>query len=271
MLGECYVSKPLWRRAARLLGLYKLYERLLESEVKKGLVPAHVAIIMDGNRRWARERGLPPILGHRYGAMVVEDVLKWCYDLGVRTVTLYVLSTENLARRSREELENIFNLLSEKLDSLLDSEDVARWKARVRFIGDRSLLPPSIVAKIEKLEEKTKPYSERFLNIALAYGGRREIVDAVRRVASDVKEGRLEVSDITEEVFERYLYTGDQPYPEPDLVIRTSGEMRISNFLLWQIAYSELIFLDVYWPDFRKIDLLRAVRLYQQRQRRRGA
>ncbi|MEM0377366.1 MAG: undecaprenyl diphosphate synthase family protein, partial [Thermofilum sp.] len=117
------MSKPLWRRAARLLGLYKLYERLLESEVKKGLVPAHVAIIMDGNRRWARERGLPPILGHRYGAMVVEDVLKWCYDLGVRTVTLYVLSTENLARRSREELENIFNLLSEKLDSLLDSED----------------------------------------------------------------------------------------------------------------------------------------------------
>lgn len=271
MLGERYLTMPLWRSAARWLGLYRLYERLLESEVKKGPIPTHIAIIMDGNRRWARKHGLPPVLGHRQGAMVVEDVLRWCYDLGVKTVTLYVLSTENLAKRSKEELENIFRLLSEKLDRFLSSEDITKWRTRVRFIGDKSLLPSYIVSKIEQLEEKTKQCSERFLNIALAYGGRREIVDAVRRVAADVKEGKLEVSSITEEVFERYLYTGDQPYPEPDLVIRTSGEMRISNFLLWQIAYSELIFLDVYWPDFRKIELLRAIRLYQQRQRRHGA
>lgn len=265
------MARPLWRRAAWLLGLYKLYERLLESEVRKGPIPAHIAIIMDGNRRWARKRGLPPVLGHRHGARVVENVLRWCYDLGIKVVTLYVLSTENLLRRSEDELENIFKLISEKLDEFLISEDIAKRKTRVKFIGDRSLLPPDIVAKIEELEERTKAYSERFLNLALAYGGRREIVDAVKRIASDVQEGKLKVSDIEEETFERYLYTGDQPHSEPDLVIRTSGEMRISNFLLWQIAYSELIFLDVYWPDFRKIDLLRAIRLYQQRQRRYGA
>lgn len=271
MLGEFILRKPLWRRTAHLMGLYRLYEHLLESEVKKGPIPAHIAIIMDGNRRWARERGLPPLYGHKYGAEVVESVLKWCYDLGVKTVTLYVLSTENLVKRSKEELENIYAILSEKLDKLLKSEDIGKWRARISFLGDRSLLPQFIVAKIEELESRTRGYNERFLNLALAYGGRREIVDAVRRVAADVKNGKLDVSDINEEVFERYLYTGDQPYPEPDLVIRTSGEMRISNFLLWQIAYSELIFIDVYWPDFRKIDLLRAIRLYQQRQRRLGA
>jgi len=260
-----------WRRAARLLGVYRLYEHLLASEVKKGPIPAHIAIIMDGNRRWARERGLPPHFGHRYGAEVVEDVLRWCYELGVKTVTLYVLSTENIARRSREELDNIYRILSEKLDELLNSEELRRWKARIKFIGDRSLLPPEIVMKIEELERRTSHYSERFLNVALAYGGRREIVEAVKGVARDVLEGRLSIEEIDEEVFEKYLYTGDQPYPEPDLVIRTSGEMRVSNFLLWQIAYSELIFLDVYWPDFRRIDLLRAVRLYQQRQRRYGS
>ena len=260
-----------WRRAAKLLGVYRLYEHLLESEVRRGPIPAHIAIIMDGNRRWARERGLPPYLGHRYGAEIVEDVLRWCYELGVKTLTLYVLSTENIARRSREELENIFGILSEKLDALLKSEELRKWRARIRFIGDRSLLPSEVVAKIEELERRTSQYSERFLNVALAYGGRREIVEAVRRVARDVREGRLSIEEIDEKTFEKYLYTGDQPYPEPDLVIRTSGEMRISNFLLWQIAYSELIFLDVYWPDFRRIDLLRAIRLYQQRQRRYGS
>lgn len=262
--------RSLWRTAAKLLGVYKLYEYLLEREVQRAPVPAHIAFILDGNRRWARERGLPPTAGHRWGARRVEEVLKWCYDLGVRTVTLYVLSTENLARRSKEELENIFEILSEKLDEVMSSEELSKRKVRVKVIGDRSLLPPHIVSKIEQLEEKTRGHRERFLNLALAYGGRREIVDAVRRIVQDALSGRLDPESLDEKIFGKYLYTGDQPYPEPDVVIRTSGEMRISNFLLWQIAYSELVFLDVYWPDFRRIDLLRAIRLYQRRKRRFG-
>lgn len=262
--------RSLWRTAARLLGVYRLYEYLLEREVRRAPVPVHMAFILDGNRRWARERGLPPTAGHRWGARKVEEVLRWCYDLGVKTVTLYVLSTENLARRSREELENIFDILSEKLDELISSEELDRRGVRVRVVGDRSLLPPHIASKIERLEERTRKHSERYLNLALAYGGRREIVDAVRRIVRDALSGKLDPESLDEKVFEKYLYTGDQPYPEPDVVVRTSGEMRISNFLLWQIAYSELVFLDVYWPDFRRIDLLRAIRLYQRRQRRFG-
>ncbi len=260
----------MWRAVARALGVYKVYERLLESEVKSGPIPNHVAFILDGNRRWATSRGLPPWLGHRYGAERAEEVLKWCYDLGVKTVTLYVLSTENLQRRSRSEVEEILRLLEEKIEQLKSSRELEKRRVRVKFIGDLSLLPGAIVSKIRELENYTSRFSDRFLNIAVAYGGRREIVEAVRRLLKDVKAGKISEEDIDEEVFQRYLYTGDQPYPDPDLVIRTSGEERISNFLLWQIAYSELVFLDVYWPDFRKIDLLRAIRVYQSRHRRFG-
>lgn len=260
-----------WRLLARALGVYKLYERLLEKEVKRGEIPRHVAFILDGNRRWARMRKLPPWFGHRFGADKARDVLDWCYDIGVKTVTLYVLSTENLQRRSREEVQELLRLLEEKVEELKQSGDIEKRKVRVRFIGDRELLPERLRAKIEEVEEMSSKYSDRFLNIAVAYGGRREIINAVRKIVRDVLEGKLSESMINEEVFSRYLYTGDQPYPDPDLVIRTSGEERISNFLLWQIAYSELIFMDVYWPDFRKIDLLRAIRVYQSRHRRFGS
>ncbi|QOJ79567.1 di-trans,poly-cis-decaprenylcistransferase [Infirmifilum lucidum] len=260
----------MWRSLVRALGVYKIYERLLEREVKSGNIPNHVAFILDGNRRWATYRGLPPWLGHRYGAERAEEVLKWCYDLGVKTVTLYVLSTENLQRRSRSEVEEILSLLEEKIKQLKSSRELEKRRVRVKFIGDLSLLPETIVSKIKELENYTSRFSDRFLNIAVAYGGRREIVEAVRQLIKDVKTGKLSEEDVDEEVFQRYLYTGDQPYPDPDLVIRTSGEERISNFLLWQIAYSELVFLDVYWPDFRKIDLLRAIRVYQSRHRRFG-
>jgi Undecaprenyl pyrophosphate synthetase (EC 2.5.1.31) len=261
----------MWRSIAKIVGVYKLYELLLEREVRRAAIPTHIAFILDGNRRWARERGLPPTSGHEWGARRVEEVLRWCYDLGVKTVTLYVLSTENLAKRSKEELENIFRILSEKLDEIMSSKELDKRRVRVKVLGDKSLLPPHIVSKIEQLEERTRGYGERFLNLALAYGGRKEIVDAVKRILYDALSGRLDYESLDEKVFEKYLYTGDLPYPEPDVVIRTSGEMRISNFLLWQIAYSELIFLDVYWPDFRRIDLLRAIRLYQKRQRRFGS
>ncbi|AKG38856.1 MAG: polyprenyl diphosphate synthase [Infirmifilum sp.] len=259
-----------WRSVAHILGLYRVYEYLLEQEVKRGDIPKHVAFILDGNRRWARVRRFPPWFGHRHGAEKAEEVLDWCYDLGVKTVTLFVLSTENLKKRSEEEIREIFKVLEEKLVKLRDSGEIEKRKVHVRFIGDKSLLPSSVREKIEDIERKSSVYSERFLNIAIAYGGRWEIVEAVRRLVKDVKTGKLDEDEISEEVFARYLLTGDQPHPDPDLVIRTSGEERISNFLLWQIAYSELVFLDVYWPDFRKIDLLRAIRIYQSRHRRFG-
>jgi tritrans,polycis-undecaprenyl-diphosphate synthase [geranylgeranyl-diphosphate specific] len=261
---------PMWRRVAEMLGVYKVYEWLLDREVRKGSIPKHVAFILDGNRRWAKRHGFPPWLGHRFGADRVEDVLEWCYDLGINTVTLYVLSTENLKNRSKEELEHIFDLLDQKLDEVESSEKIKKREVRIKVIGDTSLLPKRLREKIARIEKNTIHYNKRFLNIALAYGGRKEIVDAVKRISSEVCSGKLSIDDIDENLFSRYLYTGDIPYPEPDLVIRTSGEVRISNFLLYQIAYSELVFLDVYWPEFRKIDLLRAVRTYQSRKRRWG-
>ncbi|MHB9303215.1 polyprenyl diphosphate synthase [Thermofilum pendens] len=261
----------MWRRLAERLGVYRLYEYLLDREVRGGEIPRHVAFILDGNRRWARRRGFPPWMGHRFGAEKVDEVLDWCYDLGVVTVTLYVLSTENLERRSKEELENIFGILREKIDELASSEELHRRQVRVKFIGDIKRLPVDIQEKMRELEERTRSYNKRYLNIAVAYGGRHEILEAVRQIAVEVRSGRLSPEEIDEKLFAKYLYTGDEPHPEPDLVIRTSGEVRISNFLLWQIAYSELVFLDVYWPDFRRIDFLRAIRTYQSRQRRKGA
>ncbi len=259
------------RSLAHLIGIYKIYEKLLTNEVKSSQIPAHVAFILDGNRRWARSKGLPPWLGHEYGAQKVDEILTWCYDLGIKVITLYVLSTENIFRRSEEELERLFSIIEKYLDKALESDKLYRYHVRFKAIGDLSLLPQNIVSKIRELEKNTKRYSERFLNIAIGYGGRKEIIDAVRKITKDVLKGKIDTDSINESLFERYLYTSDLPHPSPDLVIRTSGEIRLSNFLLWQVAYSELVFMDVFWPEFRKIDLLRAVRTYQKRKRRFGA
>jgi len=252
------------------LGVYHLYEKVLEREVKGGPVPSHIAFILDGNRRWARRRNLPPWLGHKAGADLVERVLDWCYELGVTTVTLYVLSTENIARRPRDELEKLLEIIEEKVEWLLETGKLEKRGVRFKALGRIELLPPSLVGKLRTLEERTSRFSGRYLNLAIAYGGRDEILDAVRSIAEEVAEGRLNPAGIDDAVFKKFLYTGDLPHPDPDLVIRTSGELRISNFLLWQIAYSELFFIDVYWPEFRRIDLLRAIRSYQKRKRRFG-
>jgi tritrans,polycis-undecaprenyl-diphosphate synthase [geranylgeranyl-diphosphate specific] len=260
------------RKLASALGVYKLYEKLLESEVRSGgNIPSHVAVILDGNRRWAREEGVPLEVGYREGARRVEEFLRWCYDLGVRTVTLYALSTENLSRRSPEEIQLLLGILREYLRKELQEGELVKRRVRVKAIGFPELLPPDIAEGIRELERRTEGFSERFLNVAVAYGGRAEIVEAAKRIAGDVVRGALKLEDINEETFERYLQTSHLPNPHPDLVIRTSGEVRISNFLLWQIAYSELVFLDVYWPEFRRIDFLRALRTYQRRSRRFGA
>jgi len=251
------------------IGAYKIYERWLWHQVKGGNMPEHIAIILDGNRRWASERMLKSWMGHKHGADRVNQLLDWCLDLGVQCVTLYSFSTENFTRAPRE-VEEILRLAEEKLRAILTDERIYKNEIRVKVIGRVELLPEKMQQLIREVEGTTKAYDKQFLTIALAYGGRAEIVDATKKIAEKVKQGELPVEKIDEDMFEKFLYTAYMPRPNPDLIIRTSGEERLSGFLLWQSAYSELCFLDIFWPDFRRIDLLRAVRIYQQRKRRFG-
>lgn len=252
-----------------VLGIYKLYEKWLAYQVKNGVKPEHIAIILDGNRRWALEQSLNPWVGHREGAEKVEQLLDWCLELGVKSITLYAFSTENF-RRSKREVEEILRVVEKELRELLASERVHRHKVRVKMIGRINLLPEILQRLIRDVEAATEGYSKHFLNVALAYGGRAEIVDAAKKISEEVKRGKLTPDDVDESMFEKYLYTAHLSKQDPDLIIRTSGEERLSGFLLWQSAYSELCFLDIFWPDFRRIDLLRAIRTYQLRKRRFG-
>jgi len=250
-------------------GVYKIYEKWLQYQLKNGGKPEHIAIILDGNRRWAMGQSINPWMGHHFGADKVEDLLKWCLDLDVESITLYAFSTENFQRPSKE-VQQILRIVEEKLRQILTDERIHRNKVRVKIIGRLGLLPKSLQELISEVEEATKNYGDHFLNVALAYGGRAEIVDAAKKIAEEIERGELKPDAIDEQVFENHLYTAYLPKQEPDLIIRTSGEERLSGFLLWQSAYSELCFLDVYWPDFRRIDLLRAVRTYLKRKRRYG-
>ena len=246
---------------------YKAYEAKLLSMVKSGEIPEHIGIIMDGNRRFAQEMNMNPLEGHRLGKNKLEEVLEWCRELGIKIVTVYAFSTENF-RRSQEEVNTLMNMFVESLKNAANDERTHKYKMRIRVIGQTNLLPEKVREAIRYAEEKTKKYDKFLLNVAIAYGGREEIVNAIRKIATEVKEGKLDVKNIDENIIRKYLYTGE--LPDPDLIFRTSGEERISNFLLWQSAYSELYFADVYWPTLRKIDFLRAIRAYQLRQRRFG-
>ncbi len=247
--------------------IYFVYEAKLERDVKKGKLPRHIAIIMDGNRRLAEKVGIMPWEGHRLGAQKLEEVLDWCIDLGIKTVTAYAFSNENFYR-PKIERERLFDLFEEYFNKVAVDKKIHKNKARVKAIGRKEKFPPRVREAIRRAEEATKDYNNFHLNLAVAYGGRQEIVDAVKSVASDVKTGKLEIKDIDEKIISKNLYTNG--LPDPDLVIRTSGEERISGFLLWQSAYSELYFCESYWPGFRKIDFLRAIRTFQQRKRRFG-
>ncbi len=255
--------------ALRYLGVYKVYEGRLKAQVEKDEIPNHIGIILDGNRRWALTQGVFRGVGHEEGANRAEELLDWCHELRIKTVTLYVLSTENLDR-SPDELKELFALIEARLARLLGDERIERYRVKVRAIGHVELLPSSIVDLLQAIERKTASFGDHYLNIAVAYGGRAEITDVVRSVAQDVRSGRLDPDTINEETVSQRLYTSFLPNQEPDLIIRTSGEERMSGFLLWQGAYSELVFVDVFWPAFRLIDLLRAVRTYQKRRRRYG-
>ena len=249
----------------------KIYEAMVWSQIRGGPIPGHIGVILDGNRRWARRRGLDPWKGHEQGARKMEDFLDWCGEIDeIRAITLYTFSTENF-KRSEKEVTEIFRLLKEYLNSLLKDERVVKNEIRVKMLGRIEMLPDEFQDLIRQVEEKTAHYQKKYFNFAIAYGGRTEIVDAVRCMAQCVKEGKLNLDDISEKLLEKYLYTAHLPNCNPDLIIRTSGEVRLSNFLTWQGAYSELCFVDVYWPDFRKLDLMRAIRMYQHRQRRFGS
>ncbi len=247
---------------------YQAYEKRLSNQVKAGPIPEHVAIIMDGNRRFAKELGLATVEGHEKGRLKLEEVLDWCLDVGIKILTVYAFSTENLTRDDGE-VKYLMQAFAANFRRSGDDERVHKHGIRIRAFGRRDLLPPEVQEAIAYAEERTKDYTNYRLNLAVAYGGRQEIVDAIRDVVADAKAGKVSVEDIDETFFSRRLYTAD--LPDPDLVLRTSGEERISNFLLWQLAYSELYFVDVFWPGFRKIDFLRAIRSYQMRQRRYGA
>ncbi len=247
--------------------IYRFYEKRLWNQIRKGPKPHHIGVILDGNRRYALKKGLDAKEGHFFGAEKVEELLKWCLRFGIKIITLYVFSTENF-NRDPDEVEKIMGLLVKKLYKINEDPMIVSNKVRVKIIGRRDNLSDKILELITDIEEKTLEYDGHILNIALSYGGRTEIVDAVRKIATKVQEKEISISEIDEETINDHLYT--EGIPDPDLIIRTSGEERLSGFLLWQSAYSELYFTDIYWPAFRKIDLWRAIRIYQQRERRYG-
>lgn len=229
-------------------------------------MPVHVAIIMDGNGRWAKARGLPRIAGHRRGADAVRRTIVAAAELGIRYLTLYGFSSENW-KRPAEEVDDLMGLLRHYLRG--EIAELHRNGIRVRVIGDRTRLASDIVAMIENAEAMTRGNRGLTLIVALSYGSRAEIADAARRLAAEAAVGRLDPASIDEEIISRSLWTAD--IPDPDLVIRSSGEKRLSNFLLWQSAYAELVFIDTLWPDFSKDDLLAALGEFQRRERRYGA
>ncbi|MCX7653710.1 MAG: isoprenyl transferase [Fervidobacterium sp.] len=225
----------------------------------------HIAFIMDGNGRWAKRQGKPRTYGHYVGAYKIEDVVRWCANRGVKYTTFYAFSTENW-KRPKEEVNFILNLLVEKIDEFY--ERMHKENVRLRFIGRLDELADTVKKKCEYYQEKTKNNSKIQAIMAFNYGGRYEIIDAVKKIIDDTRNDKLNIDSLDDSTFRNYLYAPD--IPDPDLVIRTSGEMRVSNFLIWQIAYSELYFSNLLWPEFSEEELQKAIDEYTKRDRRFG-
>lgn len=231
-------------------------------------MPKHVAIIMDGNRRYSRLQGnLETIDGHKRGLNTLERVLDWCVDLGIEIVTAYAFSTENF-KRPENEVKGLMDLFKVNFEGITSNKKIHKNQVRVKAVGKLELLPEDVRKAINIAEESTAKYNKRQLNIAIGYDGRLEIVDAIKKISQDVKDGKFDSEDIDEKIVNENLYTAG--LEDPNLIIRTSGEERLSGFLLWQSSYSELYFCDSLWPQLRKVDFLRALRSYQQRDRRYG-
>ena len=242
----------------------KLLREVLDHEEKVN----HLAIIMDGNRRFAWSKAIQTNLGHRMGKQKLEQVLDWVLSMKIPYFTVYALSTENLLTREKKELGALFKLYTEGLNDISADPRIHENRVRVQVIGRRDLLPKNVIAAIENAETKPADYDDFTFTICLAYGSREEIIEAIKGIAMDYASNVIKLEEIDETHVSKRLYTSE--IPDPDLVIRTSGEERISNFLLWQMAYSELYFTDVYWPSFSKKDMLKAIQTFQQRRRRYG-
>ena len=225
----------------------------------------HIAIIMDGNGRWAQKRGLPRSAGHKKGAETLQEIAKAAADMGIECLTVYAFSTENW-KRSKDEVDYLMNLLRQYLKSEL--KEIQERGARIRFIGERKMLDADIVAQMEHIERKTENNDKLTFCVALSYGSRAEIIAAARKAAEEITAGKLKPDQLTEDVFSGFLYTAGMP--DPDLVIRTSGEQRLSNYLLWQIAYSEFYFTRTLWPDFSADELKSIIADFNSRERRYG-
>ncbi len=248
--------------------MYRLYEYVLNRQLSRDRAPKHVGIILDGNRRYAREHGYDvPWFGHRKGAQKVMDVLRILWEAGVKICTLYAFSVENF-QRNRNEVSEIMEIAKEKFAEVVDNPDIHRHRVQIRAIGRVDLLPVDVQRAISAAEAETSDYEEHILNVAIGYSGRAEVVDAVQAIGAKIQKGDLVPSEVDERIIEQHLYT--YGVPDPDLIIRTSGEERLSGFLLWQSAYSELYFAQVYWPAVRRIDIWRALRSYERRSRRYG-
>ena len=249
--------------------VYSIYEARLERQLDKANIPKHIAVMLDGNRRWAdKNSGSKAKSGHVAGAQKIFEFLSWCDELEVPVITLYLLSTENLKQRDSEELQDLFQILDQ-----LAKEMVSRGRWKIRIMGDKSALAGRFLDSLEESEKASQNTKGATVNLAIGYGGRQEITDAMRSIvqgAIAAGEDLSKLSDsLTPELIASHLYTSDQP--DPDLIIRTSGEQRLSGFLLWQSSNSELYFEEALWPDFRKVDFLRAIRAFARRHRRFGA
>jgi short-chain Z-isoprenyl diphosphate synthase len=247
--------------------VYGLYERRLANDLSQGDIPRHVGVILDGNRRWATEQGSSSAAGHRAGAARIAEFLEWCDEVGVEVVTLWMLSTDNLNRPS-DELDPLLTIIEGSVEQL-----AATGKWAIRHVGAKDQLPPRTRQVLEDAELRTSGIDGMTVNVAVGYGGRQEVVDAVRALLQEGAAAGMSLEDLAAELdvehIAAHLYTKGQP--DPDLVIRTSGEQRLSGFLLWQSAHSEFYFCEAYWPDFRRVDFLRALRDYAARERRFGS
>lgn len=248
--------------------LYKIYEKRLLKELDPARMPRHVAIIMDGNRRYTRVQGNMEVTrGHELGVDTLEKVLDWSIDLGIEIITAYAFSTENF-NRSEKEVKGLMDLFVKNFKRIVNHEKIHRNKVRVKVVGRTELLPDDVREAILEAEDATKDYHDRLFNLAIGYDGRLEIVDAVKKIYYQIEAGELSIDDVDEKLINSNLYT--EGLVDPNLIIRTSGEERLSGFLLWQSSYSELYFCDSLWPELRKVDYLRAIRDYQARDRRFG-
>ena len=234
--------------------------------INKEYMPKHIAIIMDGNRRWAKAKGMPASFGHKEGAKTLEKIVRYANKIGIEYITVYAFSTENW-KRTEEEVKSLMLLFQTYLDDYAKRADTENIK--VKIIGNMVELSPKMQESIKKCMERTKNNTGITFNIALNYGGRNELISAIKHIAKDVKEEKISIEDINENIVSEHLYTKGQP--DPDLMIRTSGELRLSNFLPWQLVYSEFLFIDKNWPDFTEEDLDEAINIYEKRTRKFGA